>query len=151
MTSRRVLSLSSALIDLERVLAKADVLVDPKRRVLVDLAAQRIEEHVPLGVPGTSGDSTRGGSSSPTELEDRIEAARVGRQAALDAEKLGVLVKTIKRASTDLLLLVQRQTSTLHPDKLPAKDPGCVSCARTEVRRGERIGGHFGPVADRAI
>lgn len=169
MTTRRVITLASAREDLRRIgrfnvadligdidalLAKEAVgTADAIRHFThIDLAAAIILARIPLSAPGTSGDASRGGSSSPIEEEDRSEAGRLTRQAIADNDALPQTVRALKNATTaalaipalldELIRLWKRNTAVIDHSKLPREIPGCASCGRS---------GNFSPIVEHKI
>jgi len=110
----------------------------------------------------------RGGSSSPTEIEERRERDRVTATAGRDADQLPGLVDTwqthlrmshtqgtvlpgLVDASARLARVIARCTSLVDHSKLPADVDGCTSCARTATINGRKYHGHpHIPVYDKA-
>lgn len=92
----------------------------------------------------------RGGSSSPTEIEDRKEDRTLHQAIQRDADRIDELLRTTAHSVAALRAIVARYTVPIDHSKLPAPDagiPGCTSCARTDTKR--RLGPHFAPVTDR--
>lgn len=133
----------------------------------IDLAVANCAAWCAVSVPGTSGDASRGGSSSPTEESERAEAAKVSRRAGIDTVRFSSLTKrverdlrrllTIRSELTDRIRQIERDcrdlermlapyTETVDHSRLPSSDavPGCVSCARLQPGTGT---GHFAPAA----
>lgn len=112
----------------------------------VDVAAKHLEEWASIACPPNA-NGPRGGSSSPVEVEDRVEEARLASRVSADQVRLPVLVRRLAETARDLDLLVTRNVETVHPGKLPKEEPGCVSCAREwRVKGVVRGGGHWAPV-----
>jgi hypothetical protein len=112
---------------------------DPGHTTRIDLALSRAEDRAGGRLPR---DGDRGGSSTPSEADERKERDAVCRQAELDYHELGRLVGVVKSAAHTLERIVNRQAEVVHESKLPADGPlpGCVSCARF---------GHFEKVDER--
>lgn len=86
----------------------------------------------------------RGGSSSPREAEDRLEARRVHAQAVKDDEELPAGIRGSLHLMRNVKSGIVRNTQVI--DDVPIPDiPGCRSCARVGREKGQRIGGHFAP------
>lgn len=166
--SRRTEKIHHVILDAEKLLEKRKVgTADKPRSVpLVDLAWEYIEARLPSHPPATSQGFERGGSSSPREVEDAMEGARLERQVIADHSRLPQLVRQwtelgvhlarllslvdeFERLGSELYVLAVRNTATVNPDTLPKESegiPGCVSCARPQDRRLPNSG-HFAPVA----
>lgn len=148
--SREADALSRALTSIELTLGfTTNGTADRPRRVRkIDLAVEHMEAWRDFRLPR---DGERGGSSSPTEHDDRLEARRVDQQVARDLQALPELIRTIETAAQRLYSLMLRNVETIDLSKLP-KDPlpGCVSCARVEFKNGRPVGGHFAPVYDKS-
>lgn len=119
----------------------------PKRIRRIDLAVQRCHEWRAERL--ISGDSSRGGSSSPAESDDRKEDRALNDQISRDLIKLQRALDSIAELPA-IRQAVARYTEIIDLQKLPKKAPtdvvpGCVSCARSEQKGRVRIGGHFAP------
>lgn len=105
----------------------------------------------------------RGGSSSPREIEERLEDRRVATQARYDAAALPQLVdefrehlldsvdagtpsKQLERSAAMLARIISRYTVTIDHSQLEDPDTGCLSCARTARVNGLLYGPHWEPV-----
>ena len=112
----------------------------PRPLARIVLTIERIKAWRDIPTPAT--DEERGGSSSPTEFEERLEDRRVGRAADRD----GLTLAKHLAAVADL---VTRYTAVIDHALLPSDLPGCMSCARTRKKQGVELGGHFNPIDDR--
>lgn len=177
--SRRVTTLASTKEDVRRIARfdYGDLLADiqlllskktigtadaPREVTLIDLAATKIVEHLPLTAPSAGGGDEkgsdglsleRGGTRSVVEQEDQIEAAALAIQSLADADLLPQLLRQLKTATSsalaipglldEIVRLMRRHTAKVDLSKLP-KDglPGCRSCARA---------GHFENVRETAL
>lgn len=116
----------------------------PRRVRKVDLALEHIKDWMTRLLPR---DGERGGSSSPREADDRVEAQRVGHQVRRDQEALAEHLKNLNVAARGIYDITVRNVETIDPAKLPLTPlPGCLSCARVEMKGSVRIGGHFASV-----
>lgn len=114
---------------------------NPKLSARIDLAYDRA---VDCAGGGTLPGPTTGGTSSPQADEERNEAQRVKREAERDARTIEELVSMMRTAALKIERIVDRQTGTIHPSKLPTNAlPGCRACARKELDGDVTIGGHF--------
>ena len=126
----------SAAHDLELVLRPVEVgtAARPVTVSRLDRAIANIDDWTAVRAPGTSGDSGRGGSSSPVERDERRADERLARQAAHDRRRVRDLVVQIEGAAEELARLVARNVETA---PVRAEDdrsvPGCLSCARVGV------------------
>lgn len=136
---------------LDTVLAKVDIgtQADYRSPARVDLAHRRALDRAGGGqLPGP----TRGGSSSPPEKDERIEAERVKRQAERDARRLEELSRQVDIAMREIATITDRQAEVIHESKLPVNVlPGCRSCARREDDNGITIGGHHAAIYEKSI
>ena len=109
-------------------------------------------------------DGERGGSSSPVEVEERVEDRRVAFQAARDERLLDELVPAFEaeivlasyagrvtpelaQVARRLAEVISRCVRVVDHDKLRTGPQGCRSCARKDTKRG--FAGHFEPVSKR--
>lgn len=132
----------------DRLLKKVEVGTQARSEfvTVLDLAWRHLHEWADVTPP--SQDSTRGGSSSPVEAEDRLEEQRLHRQALRDLARVPELIREAMRAADELLLVASRYSVPIDHSKLPKEPlPGCVSCARPQdVRRPGT--GLFSPMAE---
>lgn len=117
----------------------------PRRVRRLDLALEHMADWAARLLPR---DGQRGGSSSPTETEDRVEAQRLGHSLRQDRAKLAEHLKNLNHAARGIYDITARYVETIDYSKLPSEEriPGCVSCARVETVKGIRLGGHFWPI-----
>lgn len=132
----------------ERVQRVRDMLLteglNPHR---VETAYRHAEEWVNTHAPANTGE--RGGSSSPTEIEEGQERARVNRLSVRGLEDIPRLAKLLEDTATQLLVLTHKLTALDLRKYEAEKEAGCRSCARTERRGHSSVGGHFAEVYDR--
>lgn len=146
MTTRRD-ALDQAHADLELLTKKitTGTADRPRHPRIIDLALQRMTEWAnTTPPPHTSG--PHGGTTSPTETNERIEDQHVGHNATLDHQTALTLIHSIAVATERLHALTLRYTKTIDHTKLPKPEdtiPGCVSCARTKKKNGVNYGGFF--------
>lgn len=112
----------------------------------IDIALQHAEEWVDAHPPRGE---ERGGSSSPTEIEERQEVARVSRLASKALIEIPLLTRELEDAAEKLRDYTVRLTAVIDLTQLPKseqRDDECASCRRSEQKGRERIGDHFSPV-----
>lgn len=142
-------SLYRSCLTLNRILAEHTIgtVNAPRTVIAVDLALQRASawatDQLPLA-------GQRGGSSSPQDIKDAMEATAVKRAAADALHRIQTLIRSIHANTTELYSLTQRYVETIDPKKAPTPLPGCKSCARIDGQPPHRLGGHFAPVYDKA-
>lgn len=109
----------------------------------VAVAVAHLEAWTPTASPGTSGDSTRGGTSSPTEDEERVEDRIVARRAETGRLRIMELSKRIATDLAELQRLCVWATETIDPRKLPpdvtpgCQNPRCDHLLEDGLRTGE--------------
>lgn len=95
----------------------------------ITLALKRSQEWVKVGLPGTSGDSHRGGSSSPTETEERLADRLTARRAETVLLDFRELAPRIAADLARLAAHVRWATEPIKPDLIPqdvpCSNPGC--------------------------
>ena len=109
----------------------------PRKMARIAVTLERIQAYQFL--PSPPKDETRGGSSSPVEVNERQEDRKVGRAAERDAQQIADLLAKVND-------ICARYTVPVDYDGVGG-EPGCVSCARKGERDNRKIGGHFRPVA----
>lgn len=130
------------VLDLETILGfyESGTASRPEQVRRIELALRHLHEYRSERMPANG---TRGGSSSPREVDDRAEERALTRQVERD---LPILEKFLGMGPT-IRAIVMRYTEPIALSKLPIPNvPGCVSCARTEQKGKVHIGGHFSPV-----
>ncbi len=132
-----------------RVTQDADRLTNTAKRAtamvkVIDLALDHAESWAQLPRPSVL---TVGGNSSPEAVEEALERLRVIRMAVAATERIPVILKELDQLSADLYAMVQRLTAVVDPAKyeLPT-EPGCASCARSQGKAPNTIGGHWAPI-----
>jgi len=119
----------------------------PRKTRRIRITLDRLTEWRSDRMPTTD---QRGGSSSPTELEDRAEDRALHTAIATDAARIDELLHDTARNIAALRYICARYTIPIDHSRLPSADtgiPGCTSCARIDTKR--RLGPHFSPVANR--
>lgn len=140
---RRNLDLARARDTIDRVLAPAQT------GTLLDLAVDHAEAWAALPVPAHGWE--RGGSSAPSEIEERQEVVRVARMAVKATARIPEILDEIGRLAIELYDTTQKLTAVTHPDNYPLDSViGCRSCARTERIGRIQIGGFFAPVYEKS-
>lgn len=145
--SRYLAQITNCRADIERVAGKSleHVSTPETKLALLDLAAGHIKDWLPSGTMPAVGE--RGGSSSPVEAEDRVEAMKVARGAMRDDKRMKQLCAQLEALGAELYALVVRNVGLVDASKIPTRDPECVSCARPQNPK-DKASGHFSDVAD---
>lgn len=106
-----------------------------------DLARQHMVDWLDARPP--SPDSSRGGSSSPGEVEDNAQEGALARRVVSDLARFDSIAKTIETLADEAESMMLRYVETVDTYELEA-DPECVSCRRPQKHRRD---GYYSPVA----
>ncbi len=118
----------------------------------LDLALQRMRDHQSDRHPYRTQLGETGGSSSPTEIEERLEVIRVSQSATADEQRTKALKRQMARAAADLRALVVRHVAVIDHAQLPddSDDAPCRSCVRKATIAKQRYEGHVAAVYEKA-
>lgn len=121
----------------------------PSRIRRLDLALQRMRDHQSDRQPPRTMLGETGGSSSPTEISERIEDRRVSQSATADEARTKALKRQLTKTAADLRAHVVRHVAVIDHEILP-EEPGCRSCARSATVGKQHYAGHRAEVYPKA-
>ncbi len=138
-------------VALEPVLRKVELGTTdrPRKEPRLDVAFQRAQDRAGAGELPTDG--IRGGSSHPTEADERKESDRVKRQAEKDAWDISTIVARMVADARALTVIAARQVELISESKRDTDAlPGCKSCGRKETLGDLKLGPHWAGVTEKA-
>lgn len=114
---------------------------NPRKLRRIDLALERTRDHRSDRAPALHHAGETGGSSSPSELEERRADVNVGRAASRDLPEIRRLQRDLAVTARLLRSLVVFHTATVDHSLLPG-EPECRSCARPGKVGKQQYPGH---------